>query len=98
MSFWFGKKEKLRSEEYETLLNRIVALSGDVAELRQQIKLVSTDNNNLRGRFNRQLAGLPKEEEKVAPKEEEKPAEAKPLNTPSPKVFTGMSYEFARNT
>jgi len=35
------------------------------------VRLLRSDNNNLRGQFNRKLSGLQKEEEKVAPKEEE---------------------------
>ena len=92
MISWFGKKKEMRSEEYEQLFKRIVDLSGEIADIRKRCDLLSTDTANLRGRFNKQLAWLPKEEEKVTPKEEENKPETKPLNTTEPMVFTGMPY------
>jgi len=86
---WFSKKKELKSEEYETLSNKLVDLRAEVKNMVGEVVLLRTECNNLRGQFNRKLAGLAKEEEKVAPKEEEKP---KDLNKPEPKVFTGMQY------
>ena len=86
MFFW---KKKPNSEEYDTLNLRIRKLESSVENLETRINLQRTDLNNLRGNFNRKLAGLSKEEEKVEPKEEEKPQN---LNKGGPIVFTGMTY------
>jgi hypothetical protein len=90
MIFW---KKKLNSEEYENLCKKIGTLAGEIADFKLQLRVLDADLNNLKGRFNRKLSGLAKEEEKVAPKEEEKPAEPKDLNIPEPLVFTGINLE-----
>jgi len=90
MLFWNLKRkesEKIDKRDFDIL-------KSEIGDIKLQMRLLDSDIANLRGRFNRQLGGLKanpseqvKEEEKVAPKEEEKP---KHLNTPEPKVFTGM--------
>jgi len=77
MMFWNKKKDDpnkntTNSEEYERLSKRITDLAAEVALHKTKVELIETDVANLRGKFNRKLSGLQKEEEKVEPKEEEK--------------------------
>lgn len=74
---WWQKKndtskDALNSAEYERLSKRVTELTGEVGTLKTLCNSLETDVANLRGKFNRKLSGLQKEEEKVEPKEEEK--------------------------
>ena len=59
MNFW---NKKINSEEYEKLSKKLIELSNEIGELSSKIKLVQSDNANLRGQFNRKLLGFKKEE------------------------------------
>lgn len=67
----FWKNTKINSDEYEKLTKRIVDLYGIIEELSSKIRVVQSDNANLRGQFNRKLLGL-KKEEQVEEQAEEK--------------------------
>jgi len=58
----FWKNTKINSDEYEKLTKRIVDLYAIIEELSSKIRVVQSDNANLRGQFNRKLLGLKKEE------------------------------------
>ena len=58
---WF-KNEGINSVEYEKLSKRITELVAEVETMRSKIKVLETDNANLRGNFNRKLSGIKKEE------------------------------------
>lgn len=51
------------SDEYGKVLRRFAEISTDVELCKTQIKVLQTDVDNLRGKFNRKLKGLEKEEE-----------------------------------
>jgi len=71
---WFKKndtsKNAVNSDEYERLAKRITELAAECGICKAACKLLETDVDNLRGKFNRKLKGL-EQEEKVEPKEEE---------------------------
>ena len=73
MRMWFKKddtnKNYVNSDEYERLAKRITELASEVGICKAASKLLQTDVDNLRGKFNRKLKGL-EQEEKVEPKEE----------------------------
>jgi len=60
MSFW--NKKQINSDEYEKLTKKIIELNSDVSDLTAKIRILTSDNSNLRGLFNRKLTGLKKEE------------------------------------
>lgn len=76
--FWKKKddnlhKEHLNSDEYERLLKRLLDITTEVKSCQAELKLLQSDLANLRGNFNRKLAGIAKEESaKEKPQEEEK--------------------------
>lgn len=70
MNFW---NKKVNSDEYEKLHKKITELSVEISELTAKIRLIQSDNSNLRGQFNRKLSGL---------KKEETPEETKDINNP----------------
>jgi len=84
--FWQKQKENLNSKEYEKLLGRIVDLENELKRTNGSFEVLHTTTENLRGWFNRKLAGM-KKDEIVA--EAEKP---KDLNKSEPKVFSGLTY------
>lgn len=59
MNFW---KSKINSDEYDKLFKKYIELSGEIAEITAKIRLIQSDNSNLRGQFNRKLSGIKKEE------------------------------------
>jgi len=52
----------INSEEYEKLTKRIIEIQGDISELKNIVRILETNYNNLRGNFNRKLLGVKKEE------------------------------------
>jgi hypothetical protein len=56
-------KTNLNSDEYERLFKRILEVSAAVTDCNNQLKVLSTNLDNLRGNFNRKLAGIAKEEQ-----------------------------------
>ena len=72
----FWKKKELKSDEYEILVKKISNLSMQVDELHSKLKTLWTEYDNLRGKFNRKLSGLKKEEEQT----EETENNLKPFN------------------
>jgi len=58
----FWAKNKLNSDEYEKLSKKIVDLYTIIEELSSKIRIVQSDNANLRGQFNRKLLGMKKED------------------------------------
>jgi len=82
--FWRKKDEgqKIESEEYRRLAAKLADIEASVSGYKAEVRLLQSDCDNLRGQFNRKLKGLAAEEKKE---------EAKDLNKPEPKVFTGMS-------
>jgi cell division protein FtsB len=61
---WFKsiKNESLNSAEYEKLSKRITELVTEIETLRTKFKILETNYDNLRGNFNRKLAGIKKDE------------------------------------
>jgi len=55
--------KKLNSEEYEKLSKKITELSADLNELSSKVRIIQSDNANLRGQFNRKLSGIKKDED-----------------------------------
>lgn len=64
MIFWKKNKNEdtLNSKEYESLCKKLIELSSELEDLKIKLKILTTDQNNLRGNFNRKLGGLKKEE------------------------------------
>ena len=64
----------MNSEEYEKLNKRIIDILSAIEELTSKVRIVQSDNANLRGQFNRKLLGLKKsdnlEESETEPKKE----------------------------
>lgn len=60
MSFW--NKKPLNSEEYEKLQKKIIDLDAKIEKANVDLKILQTNYDNLRGNFNRKLAGIKKEE------------------------------------
>jgi hypothetical protein len=56
--FWRNDKKLLDSSEYEKLSKKIIELSADIANIKIEFKILETNYNNLRGQFNRKLAGI----------------------------------------
>lgn len=87
MIFWRKNETKhLNSEEYEALLKRVVSLSAITEELHNKFKILETNYNDLRGKFNRKLSGMKKEET-----EEE---ETKTINNPVILPYDGAFKQF----
>lgn len=61
---WFKKRNETRinSEEYESVAKKLIELSTRLEELHNKFKILETNYDNLRGNFNRKLAGIRKEE------------------------------------
>jgi predicted nuclease with TOPRIM domain len=70
---------RVNSIEYEKLSKRIVELSSICEELQNKFKILETNYNDLRGKFNRKLSGIKKEE---ANGEELGQEETKTINNP----------------
>ena len=63
MSFWRRNEKKyLNSEEYESISKKVTQLSSTIEELSTKFKVLETNYNDLRGKFNRKLSGIKKEE------------------------------------
>jgi len=63
MNFWRRNENKvLHSEEYEKLSKRFIETASIVEELQNKFKILETNYNDLRGKFNRKLSGIKKEE------------------------------------
>jgi len=60
--FW-SKKNEITSIEYEKLSKRVIELFSELEDIKVQVKILGTNYDNLRGNFNRKLAGVKKEEE-----------------------------------
>ena len=59
MSFWKkSENEHLNSAEYESVAKKLVEISTRLEELENKIKILTTNYDNLRGNFNRKLAGI----------------------------------------
>lgn len=58
----FFNKNKLGSDEYEAITKKIIDLRASYEELQQRIKLIQTDIDNLRGRFNQRLSRIKKDD------------------------------------
>jgi len=71
--------KRVNSIEYEKLSKRIVELSSICEELQNKFKILETNYNDLRGKFNRKLSGIKKEE---ANGEELGQEETKTINNP----------------
>jgi len=75
--FWKKKddgirKEHINTDEYERLSKRILDNAAEIKTCLSELNLLKTDLANLRGNFNRKLAGIVKEETaKEVPKETE---------------------------
>lgn len=85
--FWKSKddnirKEHLNSDEYERLLKRLLDIVTEVKSNQAQLELLKSDLANLRGNFNRKLAGIVKEEQA-----KEKPAETESFNNSNELYF-----------
>lgn len=74
---FFNKKSQLKSEEYESLLKKIIDLSSKVDDLQSKLKTLWSEYDNLRGKFNRQLSMI-----KDKQPDEKKEDEAEVLNSP----------------
>lgn len=64
--FFSKKKEEtpLNSKEYEYLLLKIAELRSEVGDLKTNYRIIETNMDDLRGKFNRKLYQMaPKEEE-----------------------------------
>ena len=59
----FWKNKELTSEEYNKVLKKIGGLEADVFQLAAKYEALNTSYNDLRGKFNRKLYPLKKEEE-----------------------------------
>lgn len=59
----FWKNSRINSEEYEKLSMKVVELHAMIHKLSSEIRIVQSDNANLRGQFNRKLLGIKKEEQ-----------------------------------
>jgi len=70
----FGKKpvleekKQIDSKEYQRLRSLLADCDARISKLETTFKLLETNQDNLRGRFNRQLKGLEPEKKKEAPK------------------------------
>lgn len=58
----FFSKTKLYSDEYEAITKKFTDLRASYEELQQKVKLMQTDIDNLRGRFNQKLSRIKKED------------------------------------
>lgn len=58
----FFSKSKLNSDEYEAITKKFTDLRASYEELQQKVKLMQTDIDNLRGRFNQKLSRIKKED------------------------------------
>lgn len=52
----------MNSEEYEKLSKKLTEVLSAIDELTAKVRVVQSDNANLRGQFNRKLLGIKKEE------------------------------------
>jgi predicted transcriptional regulator len=55
--FWKKKKEEteINSQEYETLLRRLLEVKHEISALNSKFEALQTNYNDLRGKFNRKL-------------------------------------------
>lgn len=61
--FWRKNKEtKLNSDEYESVVKKLISFTEKIETLEVRIKTLTTDVENLRGQFNRKLNKIKKEE------------------------------------
>lgn len=80
MIFWRKNERKyLNSEEYESISKKVTQLSSTIEELSVKFKVLETNYNDLRGKFNRKLSGIKKEE---AIQEDIAQEETKTINNP----------------
>lgn len=82
MNFFSRKKqEPMNSEDYEKLSKKITDLATLVEELKVKFRVLETNYDNLRGNFNRKLAGLKKEEADSDPDPMDQKQDTKSINT-----------------
>jgi len=82
MNFFSRKKqEPMNSEDYEKLSKKITDLATLVEELKVKFRVLETNYDNLRGNFNRKLAGLKKEEADPDPDPMDQKTDSKSINT-----------------
>ena len=82
MNFFSRKKqEPMNSEDYEKLSKKITDLATLVEELKVKFRVLETNYDNLRGNFNRKLAGLKKEEVDPDPDPMDQKTDSKSINT-----------------
>jgi hypothetical protein len=67
-------KKRINTDEYEKLLNKISDLAWEVAQVKNKIEVLNTNYNDLRGKFNRKLNILQKEQQEDAEPEDLKTA------------------------
>jgi flagellar biosynthesis chaperone FliJ len=57
--FW---NKKINSDEYEKLAKKITEMSEEISTVSNNLKILETNYNDLRGKFNRKLAGIKQSE------------------------------------
>lgn len=85
MSFW-RKNDPINSQEYEKIVKRLIDIDARMEDLSVKYKILETNYNDLRGKFNRKLSGLKKEDEQV---------EEKDINNPVILPWNGATGKFS---